>query len=686
MANIATARVEPHEIAKKEDFEFGFQSVIRNTAILDRMLTSANVDYVAGGFVRAINGSMTFAVDALWANGRAVDLPAYNDAASNPAAVAAPEVYPRYDTIQVRGILESFDTQRRAFYEPELKVVLFQNIDTKNRLIIEIEVKQGNEGVDHAPEADTGYVKLAEIYLEPETTSLTQDNIRNVTAAYQGEENTGWTAEKTRTFLIGSISDVWESFDREHYAGGRHREAVIKANNILLGAGEDALKGSSISVGENVNAGDLNLPAAKTLIEALSAIGKILQGGSENTLLKKLSMLISWKSTEVYQPFMPAFFQGRIYYANPINLPAAGESPGNAPEKWKNGGGDVVYLPGVDNRLYGMKNQVWTELNIGGDAVEALKFYSKKSIMFTNARIVDRRLRGWDLGLVYLSETHEVYHFDTDNNNQNQENNIVIAYTGDAPVRMGKEDGLPDLSFEPAVYDVPPFEMTGKSLYGAFSAAGLLAAQNSTLEFWMRIFVAENSVLLRLGTPAQDLVTLNIGGADPQYSSAIDGDIPYSSADGIDGIPYSAAKTSGNTLYHDWGEGNESIDIDAEGVTLDQEVWIHAALVLEPDAINLFIGQRQFAFDRMRPAAGPMPFTINEDMNRFNLDELSIIAEAAETLEAFSENTGNRIPYAALDYTQKYAVIMVEDPQKLRTNLFEGDQFRDAVRAIIDGS
>jgi hypothetical protein len=69
----------------------------------------------------------------------------------------------------------------------------------------------------------------------------------------------------------------------------------------------------------------------------------------------------------------------------------------------------------------------------------------------------------------------------------------------------------------------------------------------------------------------------------------------------------------------------------------------------------------------------------------FNLDELSIVAGAAETYEGFSENTKNRVPYAALDYTQKYAVIMVDDPAKLRTNIFESDQFREAVQAIIDG-
>jgi hypothetical protein len=132
--------------------------------------------------------------------------------------------------------------------------------------------------------------------------------------------------------------------------------------------------------------------------------------------------------------------------------------------------------------------------------------------------------------------------------------------------------------------------------------------------------------------------------------------------------------------------GNESIDLDAEGVTLDEEVWIHVALVLEPDVITLFLGQRGFAFDRKRPVADPLPFTINEDMKRFNLDELSVIAGAVLSYDAFSANTANRIPYAALDYTQKYAVIMVDDPQKLRTNLFESGQFREAVQSIIDGN
>jgi hypothetical protein len=680
--DITTARVEAHERARSDDFEFAFQSIIRNTAILDKMLTSLNYDYVAGGVVRPVPGTFKITIDALWANGRAIDLPAFDFDTSDPIEITAPTNYPRYSVIQVRGVLQSYDKQRRAFYTPELDVAQFFDIDTKHRLITEISVKHGNEGVNSAPEADTGFVKLAEIYLDPDDTELTPENIVNVSAAYQGSENTQWTNQIKRTFYIGSMSDLWQSFDKEHYLNGKHREAVIKASNILLGVAADALKGTNISVGANLNSGDLSLLATKTIIEALSSIGEILQGGAANTLLKKLSMLISWRSNEVYQPFMPTFFQGRIYYANPLNLPMAGESPGTAPDKWVNSAGNVAYLPPTDGRLYGMKNQIWAELNFGGEAVEALKFYSKKTLMITNARIVDRRLRGWDLGLVYLSPNHEVYHFDTDDNDQNQQSNIVIE--GD-PFRLGVEDSTGDLSFEPAVTDVVPFEMMGKSLFGLFSVSGIINPQNSTLEFWMRIFVTENSVLFRLGTQVQDMIMLNVGGADPEYSAATT-DIPYSRADPIDGIAYSNATTTGNTMYHDWGEGNETIDLDALGIALNQRIWLHIALVLTPTEIVFLLNDKQVVFTRRRPILNPLPFVLNEDVNHFNLDELSIINGAMVDRAAFIENTEKRVPYAALDYMQKYAVFMVDDPAKFKTNIFESAQFRTAVQGIIAGN
>ena len=684
--DITTARVEPHERAKNEDFEYGYQSIIRNMAILDRMLTSSSIDYVAGGKVRTVSGTMTITIDALWANGRAIDLPAFQDVVSDPIPISTPILYPRYSIVQVCGRLQSYDNQQRAFYDPELEVAVFHSIDTKNRLALDIVIKNGDEGAPYAPKVDIGYVKIAEIYLEPEITEILQEDIKNISAVYQGSENTQWTSEKTRTFYIGSMSDMWAAFDHEHYVDGRHKEAVIKASNILRGIAVDALKGSNVSVGENINSGDLSVVATNTILEAMTTIGQILQGGgSANTLLKKLSMLISWKNNEAYQPYMPTFFQGRIYYANPLNLPMVGESPENAADKWINAAGNVTYLPPADGHLYGMKNQSWTELSFGGEAIEALKFYSKKTLMITNARIVDRRLRGWDLGLPLLAIDHKVYHFDTDTNDQNQQTSITIADNGVEPILMGKDDTAEGLTFEPAVSDIVPFEMIGKSLFGYFSVSGSVPPQNSSLEFWMRIFVTENSVLLRLGSQTQDLVTLNVGGAEPEYSAPLPGEPPYSLPDPADGVLYSAATTSGNTLYHDWGEGNEIIDLDAAGVSLNPKIWLHIAFVLTPTDIIFYIDNNQISLSRHRPIIDPLPFVLNEELSQFNLDELSIVGALVGNA-AFVANNADRVPYAALDYREKHVVVMVDDPEKFKTNIFESDQFKEAVQAIIDGN
>jgi hypothetical protein len=683
--NITTARVEPHERATHEDFEYGFQSLIRNTAVLDRFLASRDVDYVAGGTVRAQKGTMNITVDAIWANGKQLDFPAFLPAVSAPIPITAPVQYPRFSIVQVRGVLQSFDRQSRAFFNPELESVQFFNIDTKNRLIADISIKHGEEGVISAPETDTGYIKIAEIYIEPETIELTYENIRNVSAAYHGNENENWTNENSRTFSAGTMSDLWQTFGREHLSDGQHREAVIKAKNILRGTAIDALKGSNVAIGENINSGDLSLPSTKTILESLSVIGEILRGDKADTLLKRLHMLIVWRRDETYQPFDPAFYQGRIFYANPLNLPGKGESPTDFPEKWINASGDVAYMPPDDDRLYGMRNRTWTELIFGGDVVRALKFYSERTLMLTNAGTVARRMRWWDIGLPYLSEDHEVYHFDTDNNNQNQQSNISLRYETE-PVRLGADDELEGLDFTPVLSDIVPFERGGKSLFGAFSVSGNIAAQNSTLELWMRIFASENAVLLRVGTAIQDLVSLNIGGADPEYYMTMPGDIPLSYPDIVDGIPFSKSITMGNTLVHNWAEGSEMIDLDAEGVVLPQSTWLHIAISYTPVGIHIYIGDKLLSFTRRRPAAGMLPFVINEGMYKFNLDELSIINGAVINKDAFIENSVNRIPYAGLDYRQNYAVLMVDDPALFRTNIFESDQFKAAVREVINSN
>jgi hypothetical protein len=117
--DIATASVYEHEIAKNDDFQFGFESVIRNTALLDRMLVSAESDYIVGGAISPAPDTLALCVGRLWGNGLSFDLPVFNAAAAGPIPLAAPVEDNRVDTLQARGVLEEYDTPRRAFFDPE---------------------------------------------------------------------------------------------------------------------------------------------------------------------------------------------------------------------------------------------------------------------------------------------------------------------------------------------------------------------------------------------------------------------------------------------------------------------------------------------------------------------------------------------------------------------------------------
>lgn len=74
---------------------------------------------------------------------------------------------------------------------------------------------------------------------------------------------------------------------------------------------------------------------------------------------------------------------------------------------------------------------------------------------------------------------------------------------------------------------------------------------------------------------------------------------------------------------------------------------------------------------------------VNEGRDTVNIDELTIDRFTALALDSFISNTTAHIPYGGLDYTQKWAVLMFDNPNRIATNLFEGEQFRMAVLAAI---
>jgi hypothetical protein len=245
-----TAVVYEHEIAKNADFQFAFDSIIHNTAMLDKMLVSADRNYVIGGEVAAEStGSMNVYVHPIWANGRSVELPVYSETASGLIFIQPPAEADRIDIIEVRGILKEYDSQRRAFFDPELMNGRYYTVPTKVELAVEYKAAAGEEGSGAAPPVDEGYVKLAEIFLPAGENVILDSRIRNITALVSGGDNELWTREKKASFYLGSLSGIKTMFGLEHNKDGTHRAGSIKLPYLKIGASGDALRGSVLPLG-----------------------------------------------------------------------------------------------------------------------------------------------------------------------------------------------------------------------------------------------------------------------------------------------------------------------------------------------------------------------------------------------------------------------------------------------------
>jgi hypothetical protein len=76
--------------------------------------------------------------------------------------------------------------------------------------------------------------------------------------------------------------------------------------------------------------------------------------------------------------------------------------------------------------------------------VKSRNLYSDDSIVIANSNITTRRKNGTDIGLPYLTQDSEVYHFDTDFNNQKGLSNIDIDYDGARPGLIGHHRRIND--------------------------------------------------------------------------------------------------------------------------------------------------------------------------------------------------------------------------------------------------
>jgi len=296
MSNFATANTVENEIIKAVDFAFSHDQAINNIAVAMRgILADPSLDLVIGGTVRPyISGGMNVSIDPVYAHCGSNGMDVVETELKQPVSFeAASQNLDRIDIIQVRGIAELYDFQDRRFRDPETKVETTSNMPTKKRVELEIVIKRGSDGSVAAPPADTGYVKLAEIYIPAGTVGIDEENIRNITARYGGEINDNWTIQHTRTFNPGYLTDIMAKFLVSHGGDGKLKANAVLASMIKFGNGNGDVNGSGIPTGLSMEVSGTQYNALASVSQVLAALSTVVNSAHSytNNLLSRYVLL-----------------------------------------------------------------------------------------------------------------------------------------------------------------------------------------------------------------------------------------------------------------------------------------------------------------------------------------------------------------------------------------------------------
>jgi hypothetical protein len=275
MSNYSTAVTVANEIVKAVDFTYAHDQAIQNVSVaIQNILADASFDLVIGGTITPYGpGGMNVSIAPLYAHCGYSGIDVIETEQHQPISIEpADAIHDRIDVIQIRGVEELYDYQNRKFRDPESGTETTQEIATKKRIRLEIVIKKGTNGSVVAPVADTGYVKLAEIFVLAGSVAITADNIKNITGKYTGAINGGWTNENTRTFSPGYLTDIIGKFLVDHTDAGAHKVNVIKAAMIKFGNETGDVNGNIIPIGLSLEIMGQNYTALSALAQVMAAL------------------------------------------------------------------------------------------------------------------------------------------------------------------------------------------------------------------------------------------------------------------------------------------------------------------------------------------------------------------------------------------------------------------------------
>ena len=315
-----TTNVLDNEIIKANDFNFAFENLIENVSKSTQMLLESNQDFVINGKVLPYSG-MNVQISPIYGVCKSTGIPFGRTETAVMEYGFESSTSGRIDIIQVKGEWETYDNQQRAFNDPETDTQTYQYVDTKKLMRPVYDIKKGLEGSGVAPTVDSGFVKLAEVVIRANASSILASDIKNITADIAGLDNDDWTTEKDNTYNIGYISDVNERFRVQHEADGTHSDNCINSDSLDIGTGTKQINGNILPIG-----GVVTVPTQS----AISATDSIL-----SVITKAINVITALYNN--YLKFGNYGFEGEVQISstdtdgvlnNPLKISADGS--GNA--------------------------------------------------------------------------------------------------------------------------------------------------------------------------------------------------------------------------------------------------------------------------------------------------------------------------------------------------------------------
>ena len=273
MASLISSNVQENEIAKASDFNNAFDSVIGNVAKMAENILECTHDFVIGGKLSKVAGSWTVNVAPIFGVCNSTGIP-FSDTEKNLNISVNPgdtSGGAKYGIIEVRGNYITFNEQQRKFYDPDTDTETYQYVDTQKKLVVQFQYSFGDANVVSAPDKTDGWVKLAEIFVPQGANSIDDCTINNITADVVGDDNIGWTNDKSATYDVGYISDLNARFRKQHNEDGSHKEKVIGAKNIKIGVDTDNVNGSNVPVGSSINIDGTSNAATDSISSLITA-------------------------------------------------------------------------------------------------------------------------------------------------------------------------------------------------------------------------------------------------------------------------------------------------------------------------------------------------------------------------------------------------------------------------------